>query len=275
MDLEEALPKVRSTTTEDALSSNQEEADTKVVLYCRHALESYPEKKVIVRSPSGDMDILVVLLSVIERQDQVYLDFGTSLHRKGINLAQVEMAVEKKRCLIGLHAFTGNDYVSSFFKKGKALCWKVLQQNERFVMTFTLLGSSWQIEERTIDDLEEYVCLLYGCRQKKVNEARKHLFDRKYLNKEKIIDISLLPPCQSALKLHILGANVVARIWNCAGESMVEMPDLTEHGWHSDLTTKWIEQAFPNEVEEILLQCDDEMSFEEEEESDDDSSIED
>ena len=262
-------------TTENALSSNQEEADTKVALHCNHATECYPEKKVIVRSPSGDVDILVILLSTIERQHQVYLDFGTSLNRKGINLGQVEMAPEKKSCLVGFHAFTGNDYVSSFFKKGKALCWKVLQQNERFVRTFNLLGSSWEMEESTISDLEEYVCLLYGCRQKKVNEARKHLFDRKYLNQKKVIDISLLPPCQSALKMHILRSNVVARIWNCAGERMVELPDLTDHGWHSDLTTKWIEQAFPNEVEEILLQVDDDVSFEEEEESDDDSSTED
>ena len=56
---------------------------------------------------------------------------------------------------------------------------------------------------------------------------------------------------------------------------MVELPDLTHHGWHSDLTTKWIEQAFPNEVEEILLQSDDDISVEDEEESDDDSSTED
>ncbi len=108
-------------TTEDALSSNQEEADAKVALHCCRALECYPEKKVIVRSPSGDIDSLVILLRIIERQDQVYLDFGTSLHRKGINLAQVEMALEKKRCLIRFHAFTGNDYVSSFFTKRKSL----------------------------------------------------------------------------------------------------------------------------------------------------------
>ena len=94
---------------------------------------------------------------------------------------------------------------------------------------------------------------MYGFRQKKMNDARKHLFDKKYLNQSKAIDISFLPPRQSALKLHILRSNVVVGIWNWAGEGMVELPDLTDHGWHSDLTTKWIEQAFPTEVEEILL----------------------
>ena len=68
---------------------------------------------------------------------------------------------------------------------------------------------------------------------------------------------------------------VVARIWNCACERMIELPNLTEHEWHSDLTAKWIETAFPTEVEDILLQVDDDISFEEEEESDADSSTDD
>lgn len=87
-----------------------------------------------------------------------------------------------------------------------------------------------------MDKLEEYICLFYGCRKKRTNEAGKQLFDKKYLNQGKVIDLSLLPPCQSALRLHILCASVIARIWNCADEQ-----NLTEHGWLSDLTVKWIE----------------------------------
>ena len=29
-----------------------------------------------------------------------------------------------KEALIGFHAITGNDYISSFFGKGKRKCWK-------------------------------------------------------------------------------------------------------------------------------------------------------
>ena len=33
-----------------------------------------------------------------------------------------------KEALIGFHAITGNDYISSFFGKGKRKCWKKLYQ---------------------------------------------------------------------------------------------------------------------------------------------------
>ena len=45
---------------EAKLISNQEEADTKIVLHCCHALSRHPPKKILVRSPSGDTDILVI-----------------------------------------------------------------------------------------------------------------------------------------------------------------------------------------------------------------------
>ena len=62
-------------------SSNQEEADTKVVLYASHALNAQPNKTVIVRNYSGGTDITVVMLSlIIDHFDRVVLDFDK---RKG------------------------------------------------------------------------------------------------------------------------------------------------------------------------------------------------
>ncbi len=78
-------------TSEDALASNQEEADTKVALHCHHALQCYPGKDVVIRSSSGDIDTLVIFLSKMEHQQRVYLDSGTGLYRKGINLGNIEM----------------------------------------------------------------------------------------------------------------------------------------------------------------------------------------
>ena len=60
------------------------------------------------------------------------------------------------------------------FRKGKEACWKV-----------------WDIEENTMDVLEEYVCLLYGYQQSNVNVFCKKLFDSKYLSQNKVVDISL------------------------------------------------------------------------------------
>ncbi|KAG1650541.1 hypothetical protein GQR58_027914 [Nymphon striatum] len=215
-------------------------------LHCQHALERYPQKTVIVRSHSADIDILVILLGKSECQ-QIYLDSGTGLHRKGMRLSDIQMSTERKRCLIGFHAFTGNDYNSSFFRKGEAACWKVLEKDEKFVSTFTALGSDWNLAETVIEDLEEF---------------------------NKSIDISLLTPCQASLRLHTLRSNVVARIWKLSDEAQIQMPDLSQHGWTINNSIRWIEKAFPDELEDLLLTEETETVYEDDEESEEDNDSE-
>ena len=65
--------------------------------------------------------------------------------------------------------------------------------------------------------------------------------------------MSLLLPCQASLKLYALHSNVVARHWELSGERRIQMPDLTQHGWKIDNRIKWIEKAFPDELEKLLL----------------------
>ena len=126
-----------SISTEDHLASNQEEADTKVLLHCLHSLTCSQEKNVIVRSPSCDVDITVIMISkLLNNADRVFLDYGTGIHRKGMWLSDVDMPESETKCLIGFHAFTGNDYISSFFQKGKTACWKIVEKNSKFVEVF-------------------------------------------------------------------------------------------------------------------------------------------
>ena len=105
------------------LSSNQEEADTKVVLHASHVLNAQPDKTVIVRNYSGDVDITIIMLSlIIDHSEKLILDSNKGKDRKLLRLSDVDMSIQEKRSLIGFHAFTGNDYVSAFFKKGKMAC---------------------------------------------------------------------------------------------------------------------------------------------------------
>jgi hypothetical protein len=62
---------------EAELISNREKADTKIVLHCCHTLTRHPSKEILVRSASGDTDILVNLLNkLLEHQDRIYFDYG-------------------------------------------------------------------------------------------------------------------------------------------------------------------------------------------------------
>ena len=147
------------------LLSNQEEADTKVIT---HALQAQGEDQyhhVIIRSPSGDTDILVLAVSLLhEFCDQVTIDNGAGKNRKLIWLGGLDLTPNRCSSLIGFHAFTGNDYISSFFKRGKDQCWKLMEKFQKFETCFKQLGLAIDLNMDVFSQLEEYVCYLYGIR---------------------------------------------------------------------------------------------------------------
>ena len=241
-------------TIENNLSSNQEEADTKVALHSKHAYERSPEKVVIVRSPSGDIDIIVIMLGMfIDQPDHFFIDSGSGKNRKGFLLNEINLNDDIKNCLIGFHAFTGNDYISSFYRNGKAVCWKVLENNPKFLKAFQDLGTSWELTDETFELLEEYVCKLYGCREDNVDQVRFQLFQKKLKRENKIIDLSLLPPCKSVLLLHTKRANCVAKIWRCSNEAQLQVPDFKMHGWDANCKIKWLEKEFPDNIQDLFF----------------------
>ena len=158
--------------------------------------------------------------------------------------------------MLGLRAFTGNDYLSSFFRKGKKRCWK-LQKYEEFEVCFTKLGSETSLSEDLFESLEEYAALLYGVKSKSINEARWKIFEKKHKRHNKIIDLSLFPLCKSVLRLHNKRANAVAYLWQNVFNPTIEFPSLTENGWSTTGDIEWIEEAFPAEVEELITRDED------------------
>ena len=77
----------------------------------------------IVRNHSGDVDINVILIAkTIDTPEKVILDFNKGKYRKLLWLSDIDMTDDKNMCLIGFQAFTGSDYTSAFFRKGKAIC---------------------------------------------------------------------------------------------------------------------------------------------------------
>ncbi len=70
-------------------------------------------------------------------------------------------------------------------------------------------------------------------------------------------------------------ANVIARIWNWADERQIDLPDLSGYGWESSLDIKWIVDAFPGDVEQMLVQSEADVNYdnEDDDESDDQSDV--
>ena len=92
----------------------------------------------------------------------ILIENGTGKGKKLLDLTQCELSREQKQALLGLHAFTGNDYVSSSFRRGKTQCWKLIQENAEFLEIFSELGQANDVSENQIAGLEKFVCSLYG-----------------------------------------------------------------------------------------------------------------
>ena len=70
------------------------------------------------------MPLLVTYLA------NVYIDYGNASSQKGIYLSELNLTKSEKESLLGMHAFSGNDFMSSFFRKSKVHCWKIMKTSD-------------------------------------------------------------------------------------------------------------------------------------------------
>lgn len=118
------------------LRSNQEETDSRVVLYLNHAV-TLSFKSAVVRSP--DTDILFILLHHAHSINlTIYLDTGSGKHRRLVNVTELAESLGSDYCstLLGYYVFSGEDCTSAFKGKGKVAPLKKLQKNPKFHTAF-------------------------------------------------------------------------------------------------------------------------------------------
>ena len=143
------------------MNSNQEETDTRVVLYLHHAV-SLGYRKAVVRTP--DTDIFFILLYHAHTIDlTIYLDTGSGKHRQLINISELAESLGEEYCstLLGYYVFSGEDCTSAFKGKGKVAPLKKLQKFPRLHKGFQQLGLNWNVGLDVIKQLEQFTCLMY------------------------------------------------------------------------------------------------------------------
>ena len=102
------------------LSSDQKEADSKIILHFENFLHRN----------HGETDIVVLAVGLLQEfNDWAFVVNRSGSNREHCKLSDFEIDIESTSTLLGLHAFTGNDYVSSFFRKGRENCWKVMRKS--------------------------------------------------------------------------------------------------------------------------------------------------
>ena len=88
-------------STLDDYVSNQEEADTKIILHAHKILEDIPEdENIFIRSHSADLDINVIAITILQHKQNQVFDFGKGAYRKGVWLGELKFSPTEKECLL-------------------------------------------------------------------------------------------------------------------------------------------------------------------------------
>ena len=73
---------------------------------------------------------------------------------------------------------------------------------------------------------------------------------------KEISDLALLPPCKNDLKLHISRVNYVVNMYVNAIRLHMCLDDPIYHGWKQGGTVQWIDDCFPENINDVLETCD-------------------
>ena len=190
------------------LYGNHLEADTRVCFHAMHA-DQDNETDIVVRG--NDTDILVILLTNVDKfKNNLWLDTGLDFNdtRKLINIKAMSESIKDVNALAGIYAFTGVDYLPSFYGKGKIKPKKIMSNEEIFVKVFETFGTK-ELSKDTIPGVEKFLCYLYVYkRQTDIHQIATLLFERKCkpkgtgqpLDNIKSIDPKNFPPCTRILR---------------------------------------------------------------------------
>lgn len=184
------------------LSSNHEEADTRLIL---HAMNAYREGYARLVVKCRDTDVFLLLIHhLVQLPVKMWMVSGTSNKIKGYasHLVAQQLPVSVRLNILGFHALTGCDTTSSFSGISKKTCWK------QFLAHPELLSGVGR--DGNPELAEKFVCLLYGLKEVTgIDDARRILF----VKAKRALE--MLPPTKDALELHVARSNYQATVDSC------------------------------------------------------------
>lgn len=219
------------------LQSNQEEADTRMILHALHA-SRHGHSQICIRSSDTDVEELAC-----HHQDVIPADItiasGTRSRVRLVSIPQICEMVGPRICQVlpCLHAITGCDNVSAFVGKGKKKGLE-LMKDESLRSALTALGERIPPTDEDVGHIGSFVCALYNATNyNNVNKARYSLFC-----KSQNIQSHQLQPTRASLSFHIKRANYQYYIWKNALQATIRC--LTGRGGEL-LNSSCVKNALP------------------------------
>ena len=76
---------------------------------------------------------------------------------------------------MALH-YTGNDYMSSFFRKGEKKMFWGIREETKIPRSLNLTGSTWEVTPEMFAAIQRFIFATYGSTKKTINEVRFDFF---------------------------------------------------------------------------------------------------
>ena len=249
----------------EELKSNQEEADTRMILHSVFA-SSCGLKTIVVRSP--DTDVLVLLLHYRPSIKASKLYFWTG--RCGPNTDETRfvpvyklyqlLTPQQHQIMLPVYCLTGCDTCSSFYGIGKKTVFKTLMQQADIFQGLSLLGNGPMTKNVRLT-CTNFVGHLYGkpgcvsLNQLRCEKARKKVAAKR------------LPPTENSFSLHLKRCCYQLMIWKRCLEGSPQIPSPTEFGYYIKNETGLLKPemmtqspAAPELLNDILCNCESECN---------------
>ena len=239
------------------LKSNQEEADTRMLLHAKYAAGQGQEEKIVIQSP--DTDMLVLSAAYFEDIASKELWFRTGvkdrLHFVPVHDVCQNLSKRVLKALPAFHALTGCDATSALSGIGKKKPWNVFIRSAVHQESLTILEQQPEVDEETAKKCEAFICDLYPSYKKSpktADELRYIIFCQKKPNSV------ALPPTSDSLRQHINRANYQTHIWRKSLDALLELPSPEGSGWQKEddeLTLKLMSKDPAPTVQQQLFLC--------------------
>jgi hypothetical protein len=212
----------------DELKSDQEEADTKIILHsifaCRRGAT-----QLHIYSPDTDVFVLALWWSKLFPPDTMFIT-GVGQNHRIIKLSKVtdSLGPKKTSALLGLHALSGSDTTGTLSKKAKSSFWKVFNKADDDILeAVSKLGSLENFLETDRLLIEKFICQVYypGTNISNIGDLRWWMFTKKDYQGEN------LPPTRASLTPYVDRVRYQTIEWCCADQPFPNLPSPLHFGW--------------------------------------------
>ena len=199
----------------------------------------------------------------------IYLDHGTGIHRRLINVSELAESLGPEYCstLLG-DVFSGEDCTSAFKGKGKVNPLKKLQKNPKYQRAYSQLGELWLVTDEVQQEMESFTCTMYGHVPMRSDDAVRAKMLKKMVGADQVldskskVDLERLPPPKVCLTSHVHCANFRVACYKRADQPIFERPNPYDEcmGWEKTMDEGLLEPVWtigpilPPSLVEVLAQ---------------------